>query len=153
RMRVAELLDEVRHHRIEHARVHRRGRLIVEINRLARLVAAGPGLDGCRCVVHSRCLFHAAGATESTRGAPSRAHKAVHASTKRSKSSAVLRQPALTRMALPASGAAPIAARTCDALTLPDEQAEPALTATPARSSAITCVSAPTPGMATQIVL
>ena len=61
---------------------------------------------------------------------------------KRSISSAVLRQPRLMRMALPAVAAsAPMARRTCDGCTFPDEQAEPALTATPARSSAITCSS------------
>jgi hypothetical protein len=28
---VAELLGEVRHHRLEHARVERRGRLVIEV--------------------------------------------------------------------------------------------------------------------------
>ena len=45
-----------------------------------------------------------------------------------------------------------MAVRTADRVTLPDEQAEPALTATPARSSAMTCVSAVTPGMEMQVV-
>ena len=34
RMRIAELVGEVRHHRFQHARVHRRGGLIVEVDRL-----------------------------------------------------------------------------------------------------------------------
>ena len=58
------------------------------------------------------------------------------------------------RIAVSASaGSTPIAVRTADRVTLPDEQAEPALTATPARSSAITWVSAFTPGMERQVVL
>ena len=51
-------------------------------------------------------------------------------------------------MAQPVSAAgAPKARNTCDGSTLPDEQAEPALTATPARSKPMTCVSLCTPGM------
>ncbi len=45
-----------------------------------------------------------------------------------------------------------MAASTWEASTLPDEQAEPALTAMPARSSAITSVSALAPGTAMQAV-
>ncbi len=48
---------------------------------------------------------------------------------------------------------APIAASTCDLRTLPDEQAEPDETATPARSSEISAVSAFTPSTAKQVVL
>ena len=63
-------------------------------------------------------------------------------------------QPQLMRIAVSASEASiPIAVRTAERLTLPDEQAEPALTATPARSRAITWVSAFTPGMEMQVVL
>ena len=47
----------------------------------------------------------------------------------------------------------PMAASTGEALTLPDEQAEPALTRTPARSRAMTWVSEAKPGVATQRVL
>ncbi len=54
-------------------------------------------------------------------------------------------QPKLTRSAQAASASlTPIARRTCDGFTLPDEQAEPELTITPSRSSAITAVSAAT---------
>src|SRR3546814_16407103 len=53
-------------------------------------------------------------------------------------SAGVLAQPSETRIAAPASSAlAPMAASTWEGCTLPDEQAEPELTATPARSSAI----------------
>ena len=47
----------------------------------------------------------------------------------------------------------PISASTADRVTLPEEQAAPALTQTPARSSAITWVSAFTPGIEMQVVL
>ena len=46
-----------------------------------------------------------------------------------------------------------MALNTCEASTLPDEQALPALTATPARSSPMTKVSALVPGTAMQLVL
>jgi len=46
-----------------------------------------------------------------------------------------------------------MASRTCEGPTLPDEQAEPALTATPARSNAMTWVSLGIVGMAIQAVL
>ena len=45
-----------------------------------------------------------------------------------------------------------MADRTAERVTLPDEQAAPALTQTPARSSAMTWVSAFTPGMEMQVV-
>ena len=45
-------------------------------------------------------------------------------------------------------GSTPMAARTCDRLTLPDEQAEPDDRAMPRRSKAISAVSALRPGMA-----
>ena len=48
---------------------------------------------------------------------------------------------------------APMASSTWLRRTLPEEQAEPAVTITPARSSAITWVEAGTPGMAMQSVL
>ena len=50
------------------------------------------------------------------------------------------------------SGGSPIAASTWLGPTLPDEQAAPALTMTPSRSSAMTCVSAATPGIASAVV-
>ena len=50
-------------------------------------------------------------------------------------------------------GSTPIADRTDDRVTFPEEQAAPALTQTPARSSAITCVSAFTPGIDMHVVL
>ena len=46
-----------------------------------------------------------------------------------------------------------MARNTCEASTLPEEQAAPELTATPARSSPITNVSAFAPGTAMQLVL
>ena len=56
-------------------------------------------------------------------------------------------------MASPAAvSSTPIASRTCDAPTFPDEQAAPALTANPSRSKAITWVSPETPGMPMQLV-
>ncbi len=51
------------------------------------------------------------------------------------------------------SSGTPIAVSTALRRSLPDEHAAPALTITPARSSAITCVAAGTPGMAMQSVL
>ena len=68
-------------------------------------------------------------------------------------SAASLCQPTLTRIAVPASaGGTPIAARTCERPTLPDEQAAPALTAMPARSSAMTWTSFAVPAVATHTV-
>src|SRR5580693_6068737 len=78
----------------------------------------------------------------------------ANAVEKRSTSASVDAQPRLRRMAPRAnSGRTPIAASTCDGDTLPDEHAEPELTATPARSSAIISVAASTPGTAKQTVL
>jgi hypothetical protein len=72
----------------------------------------------------------------------------LHTSTNRSTSDAFVVQPMLTRMAFRAlSSPTPIAFSTWLACTLPDEQAAPALTETAARSKAITCVSAATPGI------
>ena len=63
-------------------------------------------------------------------------------------------QPRLMRSAVSATaGDTPMARSTGDRVTLPEEQAAPALTQTPARSSAMTCVSALTPGMEMQVVL
>src|SRR6266702_1038487 len=60
-----------------------------------------------------------------------------------STSASVVLQPRLTRTAPRSSGAeTPIAARTWDGCTLPEEQAAPEDTATPSRSKAITAVSA-----------
>ena len=62
-------------------------------------------------------------------------------------------QPKLIRIAAWASaGGAPIAARTWLGPTLPEEHAEPDDTATPAKSRAITRVSAEVPATATQSV-
>src|SRR5258708_35981066 len=58
-------------------------------------------------------------------------------------------QPRLTRIVDPARSApTPIAASTWLGPTLPEEQAAPALTMTPSRSSAMTWVSAGVPGHA-----
>ena len=46
-----------------------------------------------------------------------------------------------------------MAARTCEAATLPEEQAPPEDRAKPLRSKAISAVSALTPGPATSVVL
>src|SRR3546814_6315325 len=60
----------------------------------------------------------------------------VHAAMKRSTSAAVVDHPSETRIALRhAASPTPIARRTWLAATLPLEQAEPALTETPARRS------------------
>src|SRR6185437_16113200 len=78
----------------------------------------------------------------------------VQVSTKCSISAAVVVQPKLTRIVASAiAGSRPIAARTWLGPTLPDEQAAPALTITPARSNAITWVSAGIPGIASAEVL
>ena len=64
-------------------------------------------------------------------------------------SSSVVLQPRLTRIVDDAiSTGTPIAAKTWLGPTLPDEQAAPALTITPSRSSAMTWVSADIPGIA-----
>ena len=69
-------------------------------------------------------------------------------------SAVVVDQPRLTRIVDCAnSGPSPIAASTWLGPTLPDEQAAPALTITPSRSSAMTWVSAGTPGIAIAEVL
>ena len=52
-----------------------------------------------------------------------------------------------------ASGATPMAARTCEGATFPDEQAAPEDTATPSRSKAMTAVSAFMPGTENSVVL
>src|SRR5262245_66463267 len=51
------------------------------------------------------------------------------------------------------AGSAPIAARTCEDWTFPDEQADPDETAIPLRSKAIIAVSAFTAGTANEVVL
>src|SRR3954452_4252754 len=61
--------------------------------------------------------------------------------------------PTLMRMAPRAdSGEPSMAASTCEAATLPEEQAEPEETAIPSRSSAIRAVSAFMPGTANSVV-
>ena len=63
-------------------------------------------------------------------------------------------QPRLSRTAPCASSLpTPMAARTCDGWTLPDEQAEPEDTAIPPRSKPITAVSALSPGTVNRVVL
>jgi hypothetical protein len=62
-------------------------------------------------------------------------------------------QPQLILIAVSDSaGSTPMAESTADRVTLPDEQAAPALTQTPAKSRAMTCVSAFTRGMEMQVV-
>src|SRR5688572_27007683 len=69
-------------------------------------------------------------------------------------SASVEEYPKLRRMAPRARPVGtPMAASTWDGVTLPDEQAAPDDTATPSRSSAITAVSAFTPGTANSVVL
>ena len=68
-------------------------------------------------------------------------------------SASVVVQPVDTRIAPRLSSAGmPIAAKTCDRSTFPEEQAEPELTAMPSRSRAIRESSALLPGMAKQVV-
>ena len=63
-------------------------------------------------------------------------------------------QPRLSRTAPWASSLPnPMAARTCEGWTLPDEQAEPEDTAIPPRSKPITAVSAFSPGTVNRVVL
>ena len=63
-------------------------------------------------------------------------------------------QPRLSRTAPWASSRPnPMAARTCEGWTLPDEQAEPEDTAIPPRSKPITAVSALSPGTVNRVVL
>src|SRR5712671_5601179 len=70
-----------------------------------------------------------------------------------STSFSVVVAPRLTRTAPRARSApAPMAARTCEGATFPDEQAAPEDTATPSRSKAITAVSAFMPGKARSVV-
>src|SRR5260221_13026400 len=78
----------------------------------------------------------------------------IQASIKRSISDSVVLGPKLTRTAAPAScGGTPMAASTCEDWTLPEEQAAPADTATPARSKAMTAGSALIPATADNVVL
>ena len=75
-------------------------------------------------------------------------------SRKRSTSASVVLQPRLTRTApRESAGSTPMAAKTLEACTLPDEQADPEDTAIPLRSKAIIAVSALTPGTANKVVL
>ena len=86
--------------------------------------------------------------------APGRSWISRQTSTKRSTSAAVLAQPRLTRTAVIASSSSiPMASSTWLAAILPEEQAEPALIATCARSKAMTWRSERTPGIETQVVL
>src|SRR5271166_562038 len=77
----------------------------------------------------------------------------VQALRKKSTSPSLVAGPRLTRMAPSARAVGtPIAARTGEADTLPDEQADPEETAIPARSRAIKAVSALAPGTANRVV-
>src|SRR5665213_1695144 len=72
----------------------------------------------------------------------------------RSTSASLVLQPRLMRTApRESAGSTPIAASTCEACTLPDEQAEPEDTAISLRSNAIIAVSALMPGTANKVVL
>src|SRR5262249_59785337 len=83
-----------------------------------------------------------------------RRSRSVQHATNASISAAVVVQPRLTRIAHSASsGGTPMASSTADLRTRPEEQAEPALTAIPARSKAMICVSLAAPGMDRQLVL
>ena len=107
--------------------------------------AGGDRYLGC---LFCHCCPHAA-----ARGC-ARFRTRAHASATAFNSSAVVDQPKLTRMRIaPAPARRPSRVSTWLRRTLPDEQAAPALTATPSRSSAITAVSALMPGTATQMVL
>src|SRR5262249_42912550 len=141
-VRVTELLREVREHGFEDARIERGRGLVVEVN--GRRVR--PLRKGCGGRTH-------AALTELPR-VFIRRYIAVHACRKWSISLSAVLQPRLTRIVEPAiSGGAPIACSTWLGPTLPEEQAAPALTMTPSRSSAMTWVSAETPGSAIALVL
>src|SRR6185312_1880412 len=95
-----------------------------------------------------------AGFERSHYAASRRAARRAIAASAASASACVEFHPKLTRKAQRASSSGtPIAASTCDGFTLPEEQAAPELTITPSRSSAISEVSAATPGSAKQEVL
>src|SRR5262249_34248045 len=141
RMGIAKLLGEVGQHRLDHPRIRRGRRLIVEVDRRRRPVLAGLLRDLLRLQVH----VHVTSTVVSSGSQLFRRHR-LQVVMKRSISSAAFFQPRLTRIAEAAiSGATPMAARTFDGLSLPEEQAAPALTAIPARSRTITWVSAGTP--------
>ena len=100
-VRVAELLCEIGQHRLEHARIQRRGGLIVEIDRRRVWPLRQRGARKA----HAALAAAACGFT--------RRYIAVHASRKCSISASVVLQPKLTRIVEPAiSGAAPIACKT-----------------------------------------
>src|ERR1700683_1164284 len=78
----------------------------------------------------------------------------LQAPRKRSTSAFVVIQPRLTRTAPRSSvGETPMAARTWEGWTLPDEQAAPDDTAIPSRSKAMIAVSALMPSTANSVVL
>jgi len=58
RMRIAELVGEVRHHRLQDARIERRGRLVVEVDRL--IVAPDLGKNGHAnpCILRGLGMWH-----------------------------------------------------------------------------------------------
>src|SRR5262249_37892387 len=122
--------------------------LCLDVGDEAVFVALGAaGADGIDCCLFCHLMPHAA-----ARGS-ARCKIFDQALAKRSISSLVVETPRLTRIALAASaGSTLIAVSTWLCRTLPDEHAEPALTAKPSRSSAITSVSAFIPDAAIQIV-
>src|SRR5579859_7553313 len=126
RMGVAEALGEVRQHLFHDARIAGGGGLIVEIDRK---------LHAASCSRISRCEIE------------------MNWSRKPSISVSVVAHPRLRRIAEPASTLSPIARSTGLGPNLPELQADPALTAIPARSSAISSVCAGTLGKARQDVL
>src|SRR5215813_6640637 len=131
-MRIAELLGEKGQHRFEHARIERGRRLIVEINRhRITQMRFGPAAHG------SDTRAHAARTLTSERR--QRRYRAVHARRKWATSASVEFQPRLTRIVEQTrSGRTSIALSTWLGPTFPEEQAAPALTMTPSRSSAMT---------------
>src|SRR5262249_45100961 len=133
---------EVGQHGLEHTRIERRRRLVVEIDRLR-----------ARALCQS-CNGHAHAALAAPARGLARRYIAVHASRKCSISASLVLQLRLTRIVEAAiSAEAPIPSKTWLGPTLPEEQAAPALTMTPSRSRAMTCVSAETPGSAIALVL
>src|SRR6516165_4071800 len=142
-VRVAVMLGEIRQYRLENTRVDPGRRLVVEINR-RRIDHRIRGQPRARFDNNRR---HAARARSAT---PRRCrYRKLQARRKCAISASLELQPRLTRIVEAAiSGSTCIAARTWLGPTLPDEQAAPALTITPSRSSATTWVSAAIPGSA-----
>src|SRR5439155_16992277 len=132
-VRIAEMLGEIRQHRLENARVDPGRRLVVEIDR--RRIDGGIGRQPPERIGKDRRHAARAGSARPRR----RRQRAVHARRKWAISASSEFQPRLTRIAEEAiSGSTRIAASTWLGPTLPEEQAAPVLTMTPSRSSATT---------------